>query len=197
MPFSCFKVIIFNHLSDATWECLSSHRPLFHRAGTGSKPEPVPDWAPVLTVGLEPVGSLQNRSQAQDNCPVVAEPYQKEWQHYCQEQRPLLFLHTHTSHVGSHACQGKAQTLTDDFVCLTLTHTEAESLTVPRRDAAASQCSFSRNIETFNMSRTLSDPHLQTTLNPRRQKWNWQSRRQMSIGTLVPTYSTRNHAHNG
>lgn len=102
MPFSCFKVIIFNHLSDTTWECLSSHRPLFHWAGTGSKPEPVPDWAPVLTVGLEPVGSLQNRSQAQDNCPVVAEPYQKEWQHYCQEQRPLSFLHTHIRHTWAH-----------------------------------------------------------------------------------------------
>lgn len=118
MPFSWFKVIIFNHLSDTNWECLSSHRPLFHRAGTSSKPEPVPDWAPVLTVGLEPVGSLQNWSQAQDSCPVVAEPYLKEWQHYCREQRPLLFLHTHTSPVGSHACQGNAQTLADDYGCL-------------------------------------------------------------------------------
>lgn len=99
MPFSWFKVIIFNHLSDTTWECLSSHRPLFHRAGTSSKPEPVPDWAPVLTVGLEPVGSLQNWSQAQDSCPVVAEPYLKEWQHYCREQRPpFVFTHTYVSH---------------------------------------------------------------------------------------------------
>lgn len=165
---------------DTTWERLSSHWLLLHRAGTA------PDRAPVITVGLEPVGSLQNWSRARDGCPAVPEVAAAllPW------TAPPFVSYPHTSHVGSHARQGSTQSVCD-----------FDSLRGWIPDCALQSRGsvtmfFSLEHRDLQHKQNPFKPTLTTTLNPRRQKWNWQSRRQMSISsTLMPTCSTRNHTH--
>lgn len=183
------------HLLNTMWECLSSHQPLFppsrnrFQFGAGAW------WPPLLTVGLEPVGSLQSRSQAQHSRPRSGQAISEvETALLPGTAPPFVYTHTHIGHMDAHACQRSAD------VCGSLWMLDFDSLRgwIPDCDLQ-----IRGGITMFFFSEH-RDPQykqypfkgtLATTLNPRWQKWNWQSRRQMSIVTLMPTCSTRNHAH--
>lgn len=174
MSISCF-----DHLSDIVRQYLSPHRPLFHQAGTCA-------WLSTCSYTwtatswqspeLEPSpGELPCRGRALSE--VVAARLLGTAPAFIYSHLPHMWAHIHVK--ATHR-----RLLLTLGVCLWFT----KRLHFFWGGGGEGYWEFQYEQNPFK-------PTLATTLNPRRQKWNWQSRRQISIDTLMPTCSTRNHAY--